>query len=109
MFVGNVCPSVRPSTVSGMGGGGDEVAQRNYFLSMSLRSGSLRKKAPNTVCKYVCMSSACAYACMYVCCLCNELRGEAIAGGSRLYSDATGVGRSGSHKEQQTHSGDGTS
>ena len=38
---------------------------------------------------------------------CNELRGETIAGRSRLYSDATGVGRSGSHKEQQTHSGDG--
>ena len=40
---------------------------------------------------------------------CNELRGETNAGGSRLYSDATGVGRSGSHKEQQTHSGDGIS
>ena len=40
----------------------------------------------------------CAY--MY---MCNELGG----GRYRLYSDATGVGRSGSHKEQQTHSGDG--
>ena len=35
--------------------------------------------------------------------MCNELGG----GRRRLYSDATGVGRSGSHKEQQTHSGDG--
>ena len=34
---------------------------------------------------------------------CNELGG----GRRPLYSDATGVGRSGSHKEQQTHSGDG--
>ena len=34
---------------------------------------------------------------------CNELGG----GRRRLYSDATGVGLSGSHKEQQTHSGDG--
>ena len=33
--------------------------------------------------------------------MCNEL------GGGRLYSDVTGVGLSGSHKEQQTHSGDG--
>ena len=41
--------------------------------------------------------------------ICNELRGGTNAGGSRLYSDATGVGRSGSHKEQQTHSGDGIS
>ena len=40
---------------------------------------------------------------------CNELRGGTNAGGSRLYSDATGVGRSGSHQEQQTHSGDGIS
>ena len=40
---------------------------------------------------------------------CNELRGETNAGKSRLYSEATGVGRSGSHKEQQTHSGDGIS
>ena len=30
-------------------------------------------------------------------------------GQRRLYSDTTGVGRSGSHKEQQTHSGDGIS
>ena len=35
--------------------------------------------------------------------LCNELGG----GRCRLYSGATGIGRSGSHKEQQTHSGDG--
>ena len=35
----------------------------------------------------------------------NELGG----GRHRLYSDATGVGRSGSHKEQQTHSGDSIS
>ena len=36
-------------------------------------------------------------------CMCNEL-----GGGQRwLDSGATGVGRSGSHKEQQTHSGDG--
>ena len=35
---------------------------------------------------------------------CNELGG---GDRRRLYSDATGVGRSGSHKEQQTHSGDG--
>ena len=34
---------------------------------------------------------------------CNELGG----GRRRLDSGATGVGRSGSHKEQQTHSGDG--
>ena len=33
-----------------------------------------------------------------------------LGGGQRrLYSDATGVGRSGSHKEQRTHSGDGIS
>ena len=36
-------------------------------------------------------------------CICNELGG----GRRRLYSDATGVGLSGSHKEQQTHSSDG--
>ena len=35
--------------------------------------------------------------------ICNELG----IGQRRLYSDATGLGRSGSHKEQQTHSGDG--
>ena len=35
--------------------------------------------------------------------ICNELGG----GRRRLDSGATGVGRSGSHKEQQTHSGDG--
>ena len=38
-------------------------------------------------------------------CMCNELG----IGQRRLYSDATGVGRSGSHKEQQTHTGDGIS
>ena len=37
--------------------------------------------------------------------MCNELGG----GRRRLYSDATGVGRTGSHKEQQTHSGDSIS
>ena len=37
--------------------------------------------------------------------MCNELG----IGQRRLYSDATGLGRSGSHKEQQTHSGDGIS
>ena len=37
--------------------------------------------------------------------MCNELG----IGQRQLYSDATGVGRSGSHKEQQTHSGDGIS
>ena len=41
--------------------------------------------------------------------MCNKLRGETNAGRSRLYSEATGVGRSGSHTEQQTHSGDGIS
>ena len=35
--------------------------------------------------------------------MCNELG----IGQRRLYSDGTGLGRSGSHKEQQTHSGDG--
>ena len=40
--------------------------------------------------------------CMY---MCNELG----IGQRRLYSDATGLGRSGSHKEQQTHSDDGIS
>ena len=35
--------------------------------------------------------------------MCNKLGG----GRRQLYSDATGVGLSGSHKEQQTHSGDG--
>ena len=37
--------------------------------------------------------------------MCNELG----LGQRRPYSDATGVGRSGSHEEQQTHSGDGIS
>ena len=52
------------------------------------------------------------YICMYVYIyiyiyiyICNELG----IGPRRLYSDATGLGRSGSHKEQQTHSGDGIS
>ena len=40
-----------------------------------------------------------------MCPMCNELG----IGQRRLYSDATGLGRSGSHKEQQTHSGDGIS
>ena len=34
--------------VSGMGGGGDEVVQSKFLLSMLLRSGSFRKYAPNT-------------------------------------------------------------
>ena len=39
--------------------------------------------------------------------VCNEL--GIHVGQRRLYSDATGLGRSGSHKEKQTHSGDGMS
>ena len=77
----------------------DIINQTN--LEMEKKNKQISSKWCSTVHSVV----ACDCCFVWFVCICNELG----IGQRWLSSDVTGRGRSGSHKEQQTHSGDGIS